>query len=307
MLQNFLRRSHLFAITRVFIAQIRVGLILLVVIGVGISITACAGRSDEGFAIYLAKEDISPAQLASLKPEILADQPLITQADVVTYNRQTYELKLTPDAFDRICQLEVPTTGTNFVVCVNQNPVYWGAFWTPISSQSFAGVTIWKPYQADDRHIVTFELGYPAPSFYAGEDPRNNQAIVDAFAKANQLITALTIADIKALPKAGKGYELYSWQAEQAWHFTLISGTNRNKTTDEIVADELFISETGWIKIHCVGEDAIKDVLSKVPPGEWIIWFDDVRWSDELVFSRPPQEISERIIKHALAHGLAMS
>jgi len=33
-----------------------------------------------------------------------------------------------------------------------------------------------------------------------------------------------------------KGYELYSWQNGSNWNFTLITGTNRTKSFDEIIA-----------------------------------------------------------------------
>jgi hypothetical protein len=35
---------------------------------------------------------------------------------------------------------------------------------------------------------------------------------------------------------AGKGYELYSWEADGTWLYALLPGTNRNKTQAEVVA-----------------------------------------------------------------------
>ena len=157
----------------------------------------------------------------------LAEQPLIGMDDIISYNTQTHELNLTAAAFERLCQLDVPTVGTSFLVCVNKSPVYWGAFWTPLSSQSFDGVTIWKPYGPSDPPIVTLELRYPASSFYSGEDPRNKPEIISALRQAGKLITALALTDIDLLPRSAKGYEIYSWPADDSWHSPVITGTNR--------------------------------------------------------------------------------
>ena len=99
----------------------------------------------EGFAIYLTRDDIPPEKMEMLSHVEIADQPIISIQDIITYNAQTHEIKLTDAAFERISRLEVPVRGKSFLVCVDKAPVYWGAFWTPISSISFDGVTIWKP------------------------------------------------------------------------------------------------------------------------------------------------------------------
>ena len=74
-----------------------------------------------------------------------------------------------------------------------------------------------------------------------------------------------------------KGYELYSWLEDSQWHFTLITGTNRNKTLEEIISDANIISEDGWVHIHVVGVDAVKTVLSRLPQNEEILWLARLR------------------------------
>jgi hypothetical protein len=74
-----------------------------------------------------------------------------------------------------------------------------------------------------------------------------------------------------------KGYELYSWPEDSQWHFTLITGTNRNKTLEEIISNVNIISEDGWVQIHVVGVDAIKHVLSRLPQNEEIFWLARLR------------------------------
>jgi hypothetical protein len=279
-------------------------LITLVIVGAVIMSSGCTTLKGEGFAIYLTKDDIPPSQMEVLSRVELADQSIIGINDIISYNEQTHELKLTQSAFERISQLEVPTSGKSFLVCIDNNPVYWGAFWTPISSQSFDGVTIWKPYSSSEPYIVTLELGYPSSSFYGGKDPRNKPEIIGAFKKAGKLITALTISGVSALPSSMKGYELYSWVEDGQWHFTLITGTDRNKTLEEITSGEYFISETGWVNIHCIGEDAVKTALSKVPLGEWVSWRDGAFVSDGGVLALPSQDIIDNIKAYAVGRGL---
>jgi hypothetical protein len=230
--------------------------------------------NDEGFAIYLTKQDIPPAQMEALSHVKLADQPIISVEDVITYNAQTHEIKLTDEAFERISQLDVSTRGKSFIVCVDKKSIYWGAFWVIWSSMSFDGVTIWLPPILEEPYVIRLELGYPS-SFYTGEDPRSNPVVIESLEQAGKLING-PLAAVDELPHSMKGYELYSWLEEGQWHFTLITGTNRIKTIEEITSKGDFISETGWVKIQVVGADAIKDVLSRLPEGESVFWCDEL-------------------------------
>jgi hypothetical protein len=105
-----------------------------------------------------------------------------------------------------------------------------------------------------------------------------------------------------------KGYELYSWQEEGQWHFTLITGTNRNKTLEEIITGENVVSQDGWVRIHAVGVDETKILLSRLLKNEFVFW-NDARWIEptqqadiELTF--PPEEIIDTIKEHAKQCGL---
>jgi hypothetical protein len=86
------------------------------------------------------------------------------------------------------------------MVCVDKDPIYWGAFWTPISSMSFEGVTIWIPLGFQEPNVITLELGYPSSTFYAGEDPRNNPEILNSLSEAGKLINEMSISDVNDLP-----------------------------------------------------------------------------------------------------------
>jgi len=264
--------------------------------------SGCTATKGEGFAIYLTRDDVPPAQMEALSHVEIAEQPIISTRDIITYNAQTHEIKLTSSAFERISQLDVPVRGKSFMVCVDKKLIYWGAFWTPISSISFDGVTIWKPLSSQEPKVITLELGYPSESFYGGEDPRNNPEVLKSLEQAGKLITELSITTVAGLPHSMKGYELYSWLEDSQWHFTLITGTNRNKTLEEIVSKEDFISEAGWVKVHVIGVEAIQAALSKLPQDEFVMWLAEERDESELEnikIQLPPTETLNDIKEYA--------
>ncbi len=159
--------------------------------------------------------------------------------------------------------------------------------------------------------MVTLELGYPSSKFYGGEDPRNNPEITNTLKQAGKLITKLSINDISKLPNSMKGYELYSWQEDNQWHFTLITGTNRNKTIEEIISAENMISEAGWVKVQVTGEEDLKTVLSKLPSGEEIFWLANPRAeptsTNRVNYSLPPKTVIDNIQTSAEQNGLHLN
>ena len=103
-------------------------LILLIMVGAVIMLSGCDTSRGEGFAIYLTREDIPPNEMAALSHVNTTDKPIISVVDIITYNAQTHEMKLTNSAFESISRLEVPVTGKSFVVCIDREPIYWGGF-----------------------------------------------------------------------------------------------------------------------------------------------------------------------------------
>ena len=265
-------------------------------------LSGCSTPQQEGFAIYLTKADIPPAEMPALSQIDLAQGPIVPADDIITYNAQTHEIKLTDSAFERIFLLEVPLRGKSFVVCVDKKPVYWGAFWIPISSISFDGVTIWKPLSGQGEKVIKLDLGYPSASFYGGEDPRNDPKIMRSLEQSGKIITRLPITSVNELPRSAKGYELYSWSADNQWRFTLITGTNRAKMLDEIVSEEDFISEDGWVAIHGLNQETIKTAFSNLPLNEPICWL-RIRLAqasqDRVDITLPPKEMIDTLKEYA--------
>jgi len=122
------------------------------------------------------------------------------------------------------------------------------------------------------------------------------------------LVSSISATSIEKLPRSFKGYELYSWSEDSQWHFTLITGTNRNKTVEEICSGEDVISENGWVRVHVIGVNAIRAVLSKLPRGEEIVWIDSPRSEQtppgDIEFMFPPEQTIDSVKEHAEQSGL---
>ena len=59
-----------------------------------------------------------------------------------------------------------------------------------------------------------------------------------------------------------KGWELYSWPQGNDWNYSILPGTNREKTYDEVIAN----------KIRVIGKDSLKMLLDKFPAKEELFW-----------------------------------
>lgn len=77
-----------------------------------------------------------------------------------------------------------------------------------------------------------------------------------------------------SLPHSEKGYELYSWTEREGgpWHYTLVTGTNRQKTSEELTTGEDMLTEDGWVKLSVTGTAALLQLLERLPAGEQVFW-----------------------------------
>ena len=74
------------------------------------------------------------------------------------------------------------------------------------------------------------------------------------------------------LPKSMKGYELMSWQIGLDWNFTLVTGTNREKSFEELMQPDSQVTDDGFVKITVPGVDQIEKVLAMLPSGSEVYW-----------------------------------
>jgi hypothetical protein len=124
-------------------------------------------------------------------------------------------------------------------------------------------------------------------------------------------LAACSTASHGPLPKSMKGYELYSWQKESQWRFTLVTGTNRNKNLEEIVSGEENTGADGWVNLRVVGVEAVKDLLNRIPTGEWVTWLGGERvitpaQPADIKIEFPPADTINRIKEYAEQHGLEL-
>lgn len=150
-----------------------------------------APRPGDGFAIYLLVEDVPTLGLAQadLDQLVLAPEPLISSADIVSYDKDSHVIELTETAYKRvraIFPMPVKVDGIPFVVTVGDERIYAGAFWTPLSSLSYDGIVIGQPLDPEGT-LVQIVLGYPAPEAFIGTDPRSDARILEALEKDGKL------------------------------------------------------------------------------------------------------------------------
>jgi hypothetical protein len=120
--------------------------------------------------------------------------------------------------------------------------------------------------------------------------------------------------DVNALPEtfpiSMKGYELLSWRHEGDWVFTLMTGTNRAKTFEEILTTENQYSSELLIKITVKGTEDLLEVLSRLPRKEQISWGGMILEGEvpatTLYFTFPPDSIVYEIEKFCIEHGITL-
>jgi len=162
-------------------------ILLLLILALIPGLAGCGANNTGDFAIYLTENDIPVSKMLELSHFELADKPVISIDDIISYTKDTHEMELTADAFKRVTTMRVPTSGKSFVVCVGKKQVYWGAFWAGYSSQSFDGVIIGLPSFLEKEHAIQITLGYPSSGFYKGTDPRPDPEIFRSLEKAGKL------------------------------------------------------------------------------------------------------------------------
>lgn len=111
-------------------------------------------------------------------------------------------------------------------------------------------------------------------------------------------------------PLSLKGYELVTWQKDGEWVFTLLTGTNRQKSFDEILAAENTFSATEIGKVTVVGVETLKELLNHLPKGETVIWggmdlAGEVPTST-VYFSYPPEDIVSDLISYCKSKGITL-
>lgn len=105
-----------------------------------------------------------------------------------------------------------------------------------------------------------------------------------------------------------KGYELVSWQSGGTWNFTLVTGTNREKSFEELTQPGNEVSQDGYVKLTMTGVDDLLKILALLPAEEQVVWGGMVLEGevpeDTVYFAYPPDEIVQKIADFCLTQGI---
>jgi hypothetical protein len=140
------------------------------------------------FGIYLVSftptQPWSAAGLGDLAALRLDKKPVISDADILTYDFANHTLVVTRSALARMP--DPPVWHQPFVVVADGQRIYLGAFSTMVSSCGTSVPTILVDFR-DSTNELTIDLGYPAPGFSDGPDPRSDERIRTALAGLKKL------------------------------------------------------------------------------------------------------------------------
>jgi hypothetical protein len=253
----------------------------------------------EGFAIYLIDDSNPPDEVPDINDVVIGETPLIGLEDIICYHSGTHELFLTDNAFARYQGVQGA-----FAVCVDRRLVYTGVFWNWFSSMSLDRIVILEKLSVETNNIIVIQTGYPGESFYRGDDPRGDDRIMNSLREAGKLIEVPATAE--KIPTPFKGWELYSFERDEEWHYTLIFGTNRTKWLDEIVFEENATDEDGIYRRIGTGE--IISLLSRLENAAGVFWRPGVgiepASDSDVSFALPPDDFIDAVMHYADEFGL---
>ena len=166
--------------------------IMLSVVALQIVTSLAATQKQDTFAIYLlaSSAEARPFARGQAQWKILplASEPIISEADILAYDFSKHALRLRPEALKRLPR---PTVfGAPFVVVVNGERIYLGAFYTSASSIPFGKPVIVvdrrSQGEATDADVLLIERAYPQ-SGASGEDLRSDKRVREALGKLKKL------------------------------------------------------------------------------------------------------------------------
>jgi hypothetical protein len=197
---------------------------------------------------------------------------------------------------DCVLWLKSGGIGAAFIDTVDLGEIEWRVF--QVQAQNVNYSVQWQD--------IAFIFGLAMPKPYSAGKKTPCQ-----FA-AEEVISTFEVISVP-LPYTVKGYELYSWykEPEGEWTFTLISGTDRLKTYQEIT--ERSFAEDGWVNITVDGIQSLKFMLDRIPDRTTVTWngpewLERVQAEKELVetISMPDQEVIADVLAYCRQLGVEL-
>lgn len=125
----------------------------------------------------------------------------------------------------------------------------------------------------------------------AGCRPSETTTASEAMVPSGSTVSSWSTTASDLAAGSMKGYELYSWQDGDQWFFSLLVGTNRSKTLDEIRSPGSTFKE---IK-------ALQAALETIPAGQFVTWLS----RDTLVF--PFEDVMGQVEQICKDRGLQLN
>lgn len=149
------------------------------------SMIASASIRQTGFSIQLPKMEIDIQEIRELELDKLEGVPLISESDIISYDKKSHSLILAPVACERISGLEDEPI---VLICVDNRPVYWALLWDPGLSVSNGWTVILKDRSwKSGKCTVQVQCGYPTVEWFRGVDLRDDPRILGALRAAGKL------------------------------------------------------------------------------------------------------------------------
>lgn len=149
-----------------------------------------AGEPVEGSVdIYLLEDfrEGSGDLLINQASVTLSEDPVISYDEIISYNPDTYALKLSDIAKESIFEADPSVYGEAFAVVVDGEIIYTGFFWPGYYSAMLLWVyidplTLWK------GNTVMIDIGYPGlPESAEVPDLRNDERLLNIFKRDGKL------------------------------------------------------------------------------------------------------------------------
>ena len=145
----------------------------------------------QSFAIYLVQDKLKKEEIPDIKIENvkLAEFPIISDKDIITYNWKSQRIAITEQAAKKIPDHSSVLEGIYFVTVVNNERCYLGAFWSIFSSlwPNFPTITV-MPQEEDKKILRILNINSAFDERMEKEDTRKDIRIKECFKNLEKLI-----------------------------------------------------------------------------------------------------------------------
>jgi hypothetical protein len=116
--------------------------------------------------------------------------------------------------------------------------------------------------------------------------------------------------DDAKLPDPGKGWDITAWQEADGWYFSLVIGTNRIKTCDEVKIHSSTVTNGFVVSLALPNLVAVKAVLTRIAAAstDSFVSFCNGGCGDVgCALDKVPSEVVEDLKLYATAVGLKLN